>query len=207
MIQTMTAGRAVLLKVFDLDSNVWNQRIFRNEVGLAFGLTRPGFANTYGEIDFYAIMLTITIARYFGMKTATAFVINYWRRWLEGLALAEHTKRARRGANHLEEICFVIGVDAEGGSEVEIGECEKIYNKFVGAGMLAFPIPLDLVLRRLRNAAKKAGVSLPKQFTPGDPESPEFQQWIEEIKQYTKFAEMRGGGASRVKKRKAKATA
>jgi hypothetical protein len=198
MIQTMNFGRDVFLSVLGIESNAWNQRAYRGEVALGFGLARPGHVNSYGEIDLLAGMLTVLITHFvkIDMKQAAELVRNHWLAWLEGVAGAERLKRSA----YSEGICFVIATDADKQKiNVAVGPCEKAINETGGADMVPFAMPLDLVVRRVRTSAKEAGLSLPKQLTPGLPDSRDFKKWIADIEAYRKFANMKGGGRKKAK--------
>jgi hypothetical protein len=204
MIQAMNFGRSVLLGVFDIDSNAWNQRAHRGETAMAFGFAKPVFANQYGELDLLAVGLTLLIAVLvkIDMATAACLVRDYWCEWLEGVADAE---RLKPSTAYLEGICFVVATDAseEKIVVVEVGPCNKIMERLGGGDIVPYPIPLDLVVRRVRALARKAKLSLPKYFTPGPSKSDEFKKWIAEIEDYRRIASMEKGGG----RKKAKVTA
>jgi len=203
-IQAMKFGRDVFLDVFGIERSAWTQRTFRGEVALAFGLSRPGHVNSYGELDLFAFVLATVIAFHVKISTeqAAELVRKFWHEWLEGLA---RTERLPRGAAPLEGDCFVIAANEDKTKiEAKVGPCAETIvamSKMADADMLTHPMPLDVILRWFRRDIKKAGLNLPKKLTPGLPESPEFKQWIAEIENYRKFALMRGGSA-RAKKRK-----
>jgi hypothetical protein len=193
VIQTMNFGRDVFLRVLGIESNAWNQRSYRGEVALGFGLARPGHVNSYGEIDLLAGTLTVLITHFvkIDMKQAAELVRDHWREWLEGVARAERLKLRA----YSEGICFVIATDADKEKvKVAVGPCEEAINETGGADMVPFAMPLDLVVRRVRTSAKEAGLSLPKQLTPVPPDSDDFKKWIADIEAYRKFANMKGGG-------------
>jgi hypothetical protein len=134
------------------------------------------------------------------MKQAAELVRNHWLAWLEGVARAERLKRGP----YSEGICFVIATDADKEKiKVAVGPCERAINEIGGVDMVPLAMPLDLVVRRVRTSAKGAGLSLPKQLTPGLPDSDDFKKWIADIELYRKFASMKGGG----RKKKAKVAA
>jgi hypothetical protein len=94
----------------------------------------------------------------------------------------------------------VIATDADKEEiKVAVGPCEKAINEIGGPDMVPFAMPLDLVLRRVRTSAKKAGLSLPKQLTPGLPDSDDFKKWIADIEAYRQFANMKGASRTKAK--------
>lgn len=203
MIQAMNFPRGVLLDVFGIEGNAWHQRQHRGEVALAFGQSRPVFTNEFGELDVLAVGLTLLIVNLakVDMKQAAELVRDYWREWLEGVAMAE---RLKPSTAYLDGICFVVATDV---SEqrimvVEVGPCNEVMERLGGGDVVPIPIPLDLAARRVRAMAKKAGHSLPRYFTRGLPESNEFKQWIAEIERYREIASMKGG-PRKAKKQKA----
>jgi hypothetical protein len=192
MIQVLNFGLAVLLSVFGFDANAWGQRSFRDEIALGFGLSKPAVTNEYGEIDLLAVALMMLVSTHLktDLKHAAALVRDYWREWLEGVAVAE---RLRPGALFSKGICFVVVANADKTEiKAEVGPCEEVINKFSGADMVPLALPLDLVVRRVRESAKEAGLSPPKHFCPGRPDSAEFKSWITEIEAYRKFALIKG---------------
>jgi hypothetical protein len=201
MIQAMSFGRDMFLGVFGIENSAWTQRSYRGEVALGFGLARPGHVNSYGEIDVFAMALTVFIALHvkIDMKQAAELVRDSWLAWLEGLA---RTERLKRSAVYSEGICFVVAANADKTKiEVAVGPCQKTMDEIGRPDMVLTPIPIDLVVRWVRIGAKKAGLSLPKQLTPGLPDSDEFKKWIAEIEAYRKFASMRGSGRKKAKVR------
>jgi hypothetical protein len=194
MIQAMNFPRGVLLDVFGIEGNAWHQRQHRGEVALAFGLAKPVFANEFGELDVFAVGLTllIVILAKVDMKEAAELVREYWREWLEGLAVAERLKPS----TYLDGIGFVAATDVNERKivAVEVGPCKEVMEHLGGEDVVPNGIPLELAARRVRAMAKQAGHSLPRYFTPGDPQSDEFKQWLAEIERYRQIASMKGGG-------------
>ncbi|MGY4253641.1 hypothetical protein ACVI1L_000709 [Bradyrhizobium sp. USDA 4516] len=182
------------MSVFDTDSNAWTQRAWRDEVALAFGLSKPLLHNQYGELDMFAVALTVLISNYIkiDMKRSAALVREHWRGWLDGLARAE---RARGRTVYSEGICFVIATNPDKTLiKAAVGPCEDVINEMGGGEMVPFPFPLDLVERQLRAAARKAGVSLPKSLTPGPPDTEAYRKWITDIETYRQIAATRRTG-------------
>ena len=59
---------------------------------------------------------------------------------------------------------------------------------------------MKLIVRTLHNNSRDTGVELPKLFVPHAPDTPEFETWLEEIREYRRLA-------SRFEKQQAKAKA
>jgi len=191
MIQAMNFGRGVLLSVFGIDSNTFGQRAHRGENALGFGLAKPAFVNAYGEFDLLALWLTAMIVHLLkiDLKLAAELVRAHWLGLLKGIAIQE---RLKSGTPYSGGVCFVIASDSKGKIQVGIGPCERVINEIGGADMVPLAIPLDLVLRQVRYAAESAGLTLPKKFTPGPPESAEFKRWLKDVEVYRKVASMKG---------------
>jgi hypothetical protein len=75
------------------------------------------------------------------MQQAAELVREYWREWLEGLAVAE---RLKPSTAYLEGICFVAATDVSERkiTTVEVGPCKEV--------MAACFIPSSRVTRRAR---------------------------------------------------------
>jgi hypothetical protein len=50
--------RRSFLAALGLENHAFNQRAYRGEIALAFGLSKPGHVNEYGELEVFAVMLT-----------------------------------------------------------------------------------------------------------------------------------------------------
>jgi hypothetical protein len=94
VIQTKNFGRDVFLLTLGIESGAWDQRAYRGEVALGFGLARPGHVNSYGEFDLVAGTLTVLITHFvkIDMKQAAQLVRDHWLAWLQGVARAERLK-------------------------------------------------------------------------------------------------------------------
>lgn len=128
-IQNEVYSRDVFLSVFKIDTNAWTQRGYRDEVALAFGLSRPAHTNEYGEVDLFATELTILIANFIkiDMKRAAGLVRDYWREILDGLAKAE---RVKGRAVYSEGIRFVVASNPDKTRiDVAVGPYEETINK------------------------------------------------------------------------------
>jgi len=226
MVQKRIFGRDEYLGVFGLDTNAFSARTHRSETALAFGLSKPAFQNSYGEFDLVAGMLTFFIVNLVQIDLAAAaeLVRMAWRAWLWGIAKTEHLPP---GAPYSEQFCFVVAKDVNRKSieDIEVGLCQEIIDEITArdSNLVPIPVPLDMVLRQLRKQAGKRKLILPKPLTPnpdpsdssevgemkikGRPVSKAYEAWVREIEDYREFAIARGGRASRVKKRKVKATA
>src|SRR5262249_48058941 len=125
VIQSEVYSRDVFLSVFGIDTNAWTQRAYRDEVALAFGLSRPAHLNEYGELDMFATMLTILIALFIkiDMGRAAQEVRSHWSQWLRGLAKVE---RVKGRAIYSEGECFVVAANPDKTRiEVEVGPCQE----------------------------------------------------------------------------------
>jgi len=199
-IQSEVYSRDEFLSVFNIDTSAWTQRAYRGETAMAFGVASPVFTNQYGELDMFATTLTFYIAYFLkiGMKRAAGLVRDKWREWLDGLA---KTERIKDRAVYTEGICFVVASNPDKTKiEAVIGPCEEVMNELGCAGMVPFPIPLDLVVKELRKGARKAGVNLPKSLTPGAPDSDIYKKWIAEVENYQRFAATQRGGKVKAKR-------
>jgi hypothetical protein len=211
MIQKRIFSRDVFLSILGVDSNVYSARAHRGEVAVAFGLSKPAFQNSYGEIDLVAAMLTFFIINLvkIDMAAAAELVRRNWEHWLYGIARTEHLES---GAPYSKSWCFVVSMNMDRTSieGVEVGICQKVIDAIADRddNLVPIPVPLDLVVRQLRRQASRKKVVLPKPLTPdpgeGEVVSDAYETWLREIEDYVKFAETRSGGATRVKKRKAK---
>jgi hypothetical protein len=200
-VQSQIFDRRSFLAVLGLENHAFNQRAYRGEIALAFGLSKPGHVNEYGELDMFAVMLTFFIAHFLkiDMANAAGLVREHWRKWLNGLAQTE--RMARRPYN--EKPCFVVATNPDKSKiEVAVGPCQETIAKVDGADMVAFPLPLDVMLKELRRGAKEAGINLPKVLTPAAPDSPEYAQWISDIEDYRQFAANRRTSRKRAPARK-----
>jgi hypothetical protein len=90
--------------------------------------------------------------------------------------------------------------------DVAVGPCQKTLDEIAARNnnLVPIPVPLDLVIRNLRNRTKK--LDLPRPLTPA-PDTEAYEQWLTEIEDYRNFAIARVGAAARAKKKKAKAMA
>src|SRR5262249_121009 len=194
MIQSRIFGREIFLAILGIVPSTFDQRSYRGEIALAFGLSKPAFQNSYGEIDLVAAALTyhITTQLKIDMATAAGLVRQHWREWLEGVARAE---RLKPGA-YTKSMCFVVagGTGDKEKIKAKVGPCDEVMNELGGAGMVPFPIPLDVVVRLLRRWAKDLKIDLPRPLTP-DPDSDSWKTWIANIEDYRQFATSRGGAA------------
>ena len=79
--------------------STFDQRSYRGEIALAFGLSKPAFQNSYGEIDLVAAALTyhITNQLKIDMATAAGLVRQHWREWLAPRSGARRKAKAALG--------------------------------------------------------------------------------------------------------------
>jgi hypothetical protein len=190
MIEKQTYDRDQFLSVFDWTKAIWDQRGYRNENALAFGLSKAGRVGEYFANDMLATALTIIINRVLkidGQRIA-ALVMENWEPLLENIAREERIPGPRAMS---KRYCFVIGLTEDRKRiRAEVGVCEDVIDKFTG-DMTPHALPLDLLLRKVREAAKEANppVKLPKYFTPAEPGTEAWTAWIAEIKEHRRLAE------------------
>src|SRR5262249_41740340 len=128
MIQTMNFGRDVLLRVLGVESNAWDQRAYRGEIALGFGLARPGHANCYGEFDLVAATTAAMTTDFVNIdrKKAAALVRDHWLPLLEGVAVAE---QLNKNAAYSHGVFFVIATNANKEKiRVAVGPLEQAIN-------------------------------------------------------------------------------
>jgi hypothetical protein len=201
MVHARIFGRDDFLRVLGMHPNAWNQRSYQGETALAFGLAKPGHMNEYGPLDLVAVALTqmITNSIKIDMKVAAGLVRKHWQEWLDGLARAERSTAAASNKR-----CFFVVATNSDKTKVfaAIDVLQKAIDKVDGPDMVPFCLPLQLVLNKLRAAAKAAKVDLPKLLTP-DPDTEAYDEWLEAIEEHRQAARMKAKAKTKAKRAKA----
>jgi hypothetical protein len=179
----------------NLQSNAWNQRTFKSETPLGYGLAKPAHQNEYGWMDVIMVGVTnmVNVHARIGLAKSAELLRDYWKELTIGIAA---TERAMDVAAWSEQIHFLVAVGYTDKKKVvaAVGKLQEAINKVErDALVLSIPVvlPLQLVVRGVRSRAREEGITLPKLFTPAEPNTAAFDEWLGLINEYRRFARMK----------------
>ena len=109
-----------------------------------------------------------------------------------------------------EQIHFVVATGVTDKQKVvaAVGKLQEAIDEVdrdAERGAVPVVLPLQYVIRAVRARADKVAIVPPTFFTPAEPKSAEFREWIDSINEYQRFAEMKGKVKAEARRRLAKA--
>jgi hypothetical protein len=181
-------SRTDFLALIGTRSVTWDQRM-KPEVGeaaLAFGCSKPAHVGEYPVLHAVAAILASMMNHFTGLelKRSVEIVRRTWDGWLTLLIRAESFP-------HIDQyVCIAwTSLDRTETPHVAMGTIEEVGETCPPSESPLCMIPINLLLQRLRNNARQAGIDLPARLTV-DPEKDKraYKKWRDEIDAYREAA-------------------
>jgi len=157
-------SRTEFLALIGTRSVTWDQRM-KPEVGeaaLAFGCRKPAHVGEYPALHAVAAILASMMNHFTGLelKRAADIVRHTWDDWLTLVIRAESFP-------HIEQyVCIAwLSSDRADPPHVAMGTIEEVAKVCPPSESPLSLISINLLLRRLRENARRAGIDLPKRLT------------------------------------------
>jgi hypothetical protein len=197
-----TIPRETFLALIQAKSTTLAQRIHTREAAFAFGLTKPPHTNEYLYPDAFAAILASAINRVGGidLKPAAEIVRERWPDWHTLLTRAESFP-------HIEQYVCVAHttLDRTTPPHIVMGTTAEIEKVLPPGEAAPCMIPIRLLLRCLRENARRAGIALPERLTVDPADEPAYSRWRAEIEAYREAAGARVAKTKPAQKRLLKA--
>lgn len=171
-------NRDAFLALIQVKSTTLAQRQHVGEQALAFGLSKPAHINEYQPLDGFAAILSSAINRVGGLdlKPSAEIVRHTWPDWLTLLIRAESFP-------HIEQfVCIAhTSLDRSTPPNIAMGTAEEVGEACPPSEAPLCMIPINLLLRHLRENARRAGIDLPERLTVDPNDAQAYSNWRRDI--------------------------
>ena len=193
--------RGDFLALVGMKSPTLDQRVLTGEAAFAFGCQKPAHAGEYLALDAAAMLLSSMLNRLAGLelKAAADEVREHWNGWLTLLTKAERFPKP----NHPEQFFAVAWLSLEPRRyRVMLGEAHEIAAELAGESVYTCNfVSIHLLLRLLRNNARRANIALPERLTVADRDGG-YENWLREIDAHRERAAARLKAKAKTKGRR-----
>jgi hypothetical protein len=173
-----TIPRDAFCALIQVKSTTLAQRQHTGEQAFAFGLTKPAHINEYHHLDAYFAILASAINRVGGIDLKPSADIVRMR-WDDCLTLLIRTE----SFPHIEQYVCVAhtSLDRSTPPHIAMGTADEVGKACPPSETPLCMIPMGLLLRRLRENARRAGIDLPPRLTVDPNDEPAYSKWRAEI--------------------------
>jgi hypothetical protein len=172
--------RGDFLALVGMKSPTLDQRVLTGEAAFAFGCQKPAHTGEYLVLDAVAMLLSSMLNRLAGLelKAAADDVREHWKDWLKLVTRAE-----REPLPNNPQLFFAVAwLSLEPRRyRVVLGEAHEIAAALAGEIIYTCNfVSIHLLLRLLRNNARRANIALPERLTVADRDGG-YENWLREI--------------------------